>query len=336
MSFIDGVRKNKNRDFSLEVLRAFACIMVMGVHVSQRFTIPGAIGSFFEKGSTGVSFFFILSGYLAYVSLEKLFSSEKSIKDICVKFWLSRAAHILPLYYLIILFYFLFYTFSDNVPVDASGLYWLRYIFMMNLWIPSGNDFWINLGAVWSISVFVLFYFLAPFFYVTIKKYYVAFAGVGITYVLYKVTENYGTGRMPLRFMFYFLLGITIYLAEKEGKEYSIAAILILAILFFFLVGSGTAIISPFLAGLYVVITRKIKPTIGRDGIVYKTVTFISTISYSLYLIHVAVLLTLDEIFSQSGVLYFIIFIVVTVIISYYSYVFVETELARKIKSIRS
>ncbi|WP_034445953.1 acyltransferase family protein [Butyrivibrio sp. AE2032] len=335
MKWIDDIY-SKNRDYSLDVLRALACIMVIGVHFTQRIAIPSAVGRFFEKGSTGVSFFFILSGYLAYVSLERLFQKENGTFNVIRKFWLSRAAHILPLYFLIILFYFILYTVVQKVPEDSTGLYWIRYILMLNLWIPSEYDFWINLGAVWSISVFVLFYLLAPFLYLFVRKYYVAWAGVIIGYAAYKVTENVGTGRLPFRFMFYFLMGILIYLAEQENKDFRLCAVLLFLILFCFLTGSGTAVISPAIAAVYVVMTRRIKPLLNKWNLCYKVVTFISVISYSLYLIHVAVLLFLDEIFDEKGMLYVFLFVLLTLGLSCITYVFVETKFARKLMGIWS
>ncbi len=332
MKIFDISYLDKKRDFSLDSLRALACLMVIGVHVYQRFSFSGALGRFMDKGSTGVSFFFILSGYLAYVSLERLFTADSNIFNVFRKFWLTKIIRVLPLYYMVIFYYFVLYTYKQSVPIDNSGCYWLRYILLLNLWIPEDADFWINIGAVWSISVFVLFYLIAPFLYLIIKKYYVAWIGVVLTYGIYKVTDTVGTGRIPIRYMFYFLIGIVIYLAQKENKLFEMGTILSFVILFCFLADGGTAIISPFLAGLYIVFSRMTQTTISYDSIIYKVVRFVSNISFSLYLVHVAVLLTLDELRIDRNGVYFVLFVIFTISISVFTYLFVEIKLSNKLK----
>ena len=318
-----------NRDFSLDLLRAFSCLMVVGVHIGQRFIIPGALGRFFEKGATGVSFFFILSGYLGYMSMERVFGKEGVYFAGVMKFWIKRALHVLPLYYLVMIVYFVFFTLIKGVPQDETGLYWIRYIFMINTWIPSENIFWNNLGAVWSISAFMLFYLLAPLFYLVIKKYVVAWVAVIAFYGVFKVTDNVGTGRIPVRYMFYFLLGILVYLAVKEKKELGLAAILGFVILFSFLAGGGTALISPFLASLYIIACRGKNSTLPSNGIAVAAVTFISTISYSIYLVHAMVIEVLDALQIGYSIAYLIVFVLATIVISLLSYEFVENRLAK-------
>ncbi|WP_026520223.1 acyltransferase family protein [Butyrivibrio sp. FCS006] len=329
MKLFGGELTNKKRDFSLDLLRALSCIMVMGVHIGQRFSIPGALGRFFEKGSTGVSFFFILSGYLAFVSMDRIYEKDGISFKGTLKFWVRRSLHVLPLYYLLMLFYFIFYLAIKGIPGDETGLYWIRYIFMINLWVPAEDVFWTNLGAVWSISAFMLFYLLAPLFYALIRKYWVAWIGVLGFYGVFKLTDSVGTGRIPVRYMFYFLIGILVYLAIKEEKELGLAAILSFVILFCFLAGGGTALITPFLAALYIIACKGKTLSVRKDSIMVTLVTFISTISYSIYLVHAGVLAVLDRVGITSAFTYIPIFAVLTLILSYITYNLVEVKFAR-------
>ena len=326
--FAGNLLNNKNRDFSLDLLRAISCIMVVGVHVQQRLGMPGALGRFFEKGATGVGFFFILSGYLAYMSMSRLFSGTGITFKGILKFWIKRALHVLPLYYMVMLFYFLFYLAIGGIPKDETGLYWLRYIFLINLWVPANDVFWTNLGAVWSISAFMLFYLIAPFLFLVVRKYYTAWLGVVLCYGVFKITDFVGTGRLPVRYMFYFLLGILVYLAIKEGKELGLAAILSFVILFCFLVDSGTAIITPFLAVLYIMAGRNGSGK-NVNGVLAGGVGFVSTISYSIYLVHVAVLSVMDCVTIESVVIYLPVFVLLTLVLSYLSYNLIEARFAR-------
>ncbi len=328
-AFAEKLLNNKNRDFSLDLLRALSCIMVVGVHINQRFNMPGILGEFFEKGSTGVSFFFILSGYLAYVSMDRIFNEKGITFKGILRFWIKRNLHILPLYYIVILFYFIFHTLMHSYPVDESGLYWIRYIFLINLWVPTGEFFWLNLGAVWTISVFVFFYLVAPLFYVLIRRYYVAWIALILFYGCFDITTSVGTGMLPFRYLFYFVLGILIYLAGKEERELGMVAVLFFLLIFFYLTGGGTALVSPFLAALFLIACRGKAAKLKQDGLLRALVTYISTISYSVYLVHLAVLTVLDVLSISNAVLYLAVFFVTTIILSTVTYNQIEVRFAR-------
>lgn len=322
-AFEERMITEENRVFSLDLLRAISCLLVVGVHFVQRFPIPGIIGVFFEKGSTGVSFFFILSGFFAYKSLER--------SDRTVNYLIKRAVHILPLYYMAILFYFVIYSVTDNIPSDSSGIYWLRYLLFINLWIPADNDFWINLGALWSISVFVLFYLLAPLLYRIMCKYYYSVVVVVVSYLMFKATEDVGTGRIPIRYLFYFVLGMMLYLTIKEGKESSLLSVMCLFILFCFLTDTGEAIVPPLLASIFILATLGNKESLPERGILKKIVCFIAKISYSIYIIHIAVFNLLDIVQIGNGVIYIIVFLVLTFGLSILSYNMIERKLSYKL-----
>lgn len=326
---------NSARDFSLDILRALSCLMVLGVHFVQRFPISGKIGQFLEKGSTGVGFFFIMSGYLAYKSLDAACKEGALNRDKIIRFWIKRAVHILPLYYILMIVYFLFFTAYGNVPKDSTGLYWFRYIFFINLWVPCENEFWVNLGAVWSISVFVLFYLLAPFIYRLIRKYYVALLCTALTYGLFKYTENIGTGRLPIRYLFYFMLGILVSLSIKEKKELEAIMLLSFILLFCFLTATGEAVTAPLLAALFILASNSREFAQVQHNIFGRAVMIVSKTSYSIYLIHAAVFTIMNSLLAEYNIIYMIVFIALTALFSWLSYYFVECKLARRLLNTR-
>lgn len=320
--------KNSSRDFSLDLLRALACIMVLGLHIGQRFMLPGAVGRFFEKGSTGVGFFFILSGYLGYCSLEKEFSRSRNRADAVKAFYIKRAVHVLPLYYLVIIFYFIFFTLLDRVPVDSSGLYWIRYIFFLNRWVPTSSDFWINLGATWSISVFVLFYILAPIIFMLVKRSFEAGIITIISYLALRLAENSAT---PIMYMFFFFLGILVYLSEKEGNIAWVISAECLLVLICILIGSGNSLIAPVIASMYLLASRGNRVVLNKNNFAYKVVAVISALSYSIYLIHILVFTVLDELWGTYDVGYLILFTAATILLTLLSYYLVEKKLSSKL-----
>ena len=317
---------SKNRDFSLDILRAAACLMVMGVHLGQHITIPGAIGAFFEKGSTGVGFFFILSGYLAYFSLDKAFEKGLSTKQVMLEYWYKRAVHILPLYYLMILFYFILTTIAGIVPRDDTGLYWIRYIFFLNRWVPTDVEFWTNLGAVWSISVFVFFYLIVPFYYKVARNYYSAWIGVLVSFAVLKYTDEIALNMAPFRYMFHFFLGILIYLAVKEKKILSLSTVLCGILVFCALVGKGDMLNSPLIASMFIMATRGTVTTSSKNNPICRAISAISLISYSLYLDHAAVVTVLDIIGIKNAIVYLLIFVVSSFSLAIITYNLVEKK----------
>lgn len=322
---------NKSRDISLDLLRVLSCAMVFGVHLGQHVNIPGVIGAFFERGATGVSFFFILSGFLACFSLEDVLKKYEEKKRAILVFWTKRMTKILPLYYCVIAFYYIFFTTLKRVPLDETGLYWLRYVLFINTWVPAENEFWVNLGALWSISCFVLFYLIAPIYYLLAKKYGLAWIGVVASYGLMKIIDLKNIDNRPLRSLLYFFLGVLIFRAIKEKKEMSLALVSSFLVLFCFLTGKGVAIIPPLLVTLYILLMQSLGTERCNNKHVSEVIVFFSSISYSVYLIHAAVI----EVFSAMNVhgetSYAISLIVLSVVISMIMHKYIEKTIGNKL-----
>ena len=315
-----------SRDFSLDILRVLSCVMVFGVHLGQKVTIPGSLGVFFSKGSTGVGFFFILSGYLAYVSLERLQSRYDLFSKTMVVFWIKKLLRILPLYFTVIIFYMIFFYAIGGVPEDNTGLYWVRYMLFANSFVTSENPFWTNLGAVWSISCFVLFYLICPICYKFIRKCWSALILVIGSYGLLKYIDARNIYNLPLRWLFYFFLGTLVYVACKEQKELWTIGVMLIVVLFCVLTEKGTSIISPLLASVFILATRNSKNS-SNLGIIEKSINYISIFSYSIYLIHVVVIEVLDYVGVLQGAIYAIMLIVCTAVLSVASYYLIEKRL---------
>jgi len=48
-----------------------------------------------------------------------------------------------------------------DVKNDPRGLYWLRYFFLTNAYIPAPDNFWANLANTWTVCLFWAFYLLS-------------------------------------------------------------------------------------------------------------------------------------------------------------------------------
>ncbi|MDE7240023.1 MAG: acyltransferase, partial [Lachnospiraceae bacterium] len=275
-------------------------------------------------GSTGVEFFFILSGYLAYQSLDRI--CEQDRKRGAINWWKKRAVRILPLYYVVILFYAVYFSGMGNVPVDETGLGWIRYVLLLNQWIPSAENFWVNLGAVWTISVFVFFYLIVPVYHRFIRSYRGSLAGIAVLYILARLVERSTDWLRPLQFLYLFAIGITVYLAVKEKKEWNFTALVIPILLLLSVKGSDSGILSAFLAAIFIAASSTVRM---EWPFITKTANVISAYSYSAYLIHACVVEVMTTHRPDSDVLYVLIFTAATLIVTWFAYQLVEKRFSR-------
>lgn len=315
---------DKKVNAGLNILRAFACLWVVAVHLEQNIAMPGFLQQFCRAGSTGVEFFFILSGYLAYQSLDRI--SGQGGKHGLFSWWKKRAVRILPLYYIVILFYAVYFSFAGGVPADETGIGWFRYVFLLNQWIPAEENFWMNLGAVWTISVFVLFYLIVPAYHRFVKSYHASLAGIVVLYALARLVERYTEGLRPLQFLYLFAIGIAVYLAVKEKKEWNFTALVCPVVLLLIVKGSDSGLTAAFLAAVFIAASSAVRM---EWPFFTKAANVVSTYSYSAYLVHAAVVEVMRTHRPGSDVLYVLLFAVVTLILTWLAYQLVEKRMGR-------
>lgn len=314
----------KKENAGLNMLRAFACLWVIAVHLEQNVAMPGFLQQFCRAGSTGVEFFFILSGYLAYQSLDRI--SDQDRKRGVLNWWKKRAVRILPLYYVVILFYAVYFSSTGNVPVDETGLGWIRYVLLLNQWIPSAENFWVNLGAVWTISVFVFFYLTVPVYHRFIRSYRCSLAGIAALYISARLVERSTDWLRPLQFLYLFAIGIMVYLAVKEKKEWNFVALVSPILLLLSVKGSDSGVLSAFLAAIFIAASSTVRM---EWPFITKTANVISKYSYSAYLIHACVVEVMTTHRPDSDVLYVLIFAAATLIVTWFAYQLVEKRFSR-------
>ncbi|MDE7334087.1 MAG: acyltransferase [Lachnospiraceae bacterium] len=204
---------NQTQIYSIKIFKILSCLGVILVHYGQITNLNGNIRTLTDFGSYGVYMFFIISGFLGYLS----YSRSRS----CIQYYLKRLFRILPLYYAIIIYNIILYEFvlrsRFEIPADSSHLGWLRYFLLLSQTVPSSDNFWINLSATWTISHFMLFYLLMPLFFKYINTCYKALLLQLCCFVInYFWNISY---LLPFTSLYYFIIGITVYLALKEHKE---------------------------------------------------------------------------------------------------------------------
>ena len=154
MNFLK-INYGHSRVFGLDLLRMFAILFVVFGH--SAILVPEEYKDIIRKITLdGVAMFFVLSGFLIGGILIKIVEKEKPTFPVLLNFWSRRWLRTAPIYF-IILSFVLIYTFiykADRVPSD-----WYRYfIFTQNL----NHKLPLFFAESWSLSIEEWFYLLTP------------------------------------------------------------------------------------------------------------------------------------------------------------------------------
>lgn len=212
----------KKYNFVIDFLRIIAMIFIFGIHFSQRVAFPGR--SLFECGAGAVYIFFTLSGYLAFASLDKNISN--------LDYWKKRCRRILPSYWLLLTLIVFWKIFMNDIPVDSYKIGFLRYYLGLQTVIPSDQyDYWNNMYGLWTMSCFIVFYFLAPLLKKWISSLRQAVIFLLVCMFLCKITQFFGgilfsgieidkldvlIGSSPLNNLYAFTVGIIAFYIMKD------------------------------------------------------------------------------------------------------------------------
>lgn len=176
------------KSIALDLLRVLACLMVtlchIGIYTGKRFDI----------GAKGVQVFFVLSGYLAIISI-----ASKDTKG----YYIRRIKTIVPQYYIALILIWIFEglilqgviggNFRGLIGTNANiSMQYLRYFLFVQCIIPSKNWlYWNNLYGLWTMSAFALFYICTPLIYKICNKWKFAGPVILIATILFRNVIQY-------------------------------------------------------------------------------------------------------------------------------------------------
>ena len=149
---------------ALDGLRGIAIILVLCCH-NLNF-LP-----YFEIGWVGVDLFFVLSGFL----ITDILLKAKANKNFLPNFYLRRILRIFPLYYTVLLLFFILAPLFRDLQVQFNYYYdqqAMSFLHMQN-WLYIFNikpDDTLLMGHFWSLSVEEQFYLLWPFVIFAVKN----------------------------------------------------------------------------------------------------------------------------------------------------------------------
>lgn len=318
--------------YSLQYLRAFAALWVLFTHVLQGLSLrPG--GMFFA-GQWGVDIFFLLSGFIIYLTTPD-FSSWKS-------FAIKRLFRIYPAYWVTLLIYTIY-----SIAI-MGGVYNALTIFQNVIMVPfSGPLSYKSLivGQAWSTCYELYFYFLMTFILMirTPKKWILPIILILLTssFVLRKyIPHNNGISNFLFSIMgsshvLFFCEGIVIsMLAERIEKlkiyRMNCVLIVIMSLMIYSVVlcTKYSFLVSFIISPLLFIIIYKANDIIVPSGVVHWSFLMLGDASFSIYLVHSVVinfLLNQCHIANLASLLLLTLFI--TIVLSILCFHFIEKKL---------
>jgi peptidoglycan/LPS O-acetylase OafA/YrhL len=156
---------------ALDGIRGTAILMVFICHFGGGSKSPNPavhlVGLIAQGGWSGVTLFFVLSGFLISGILWDARNSERWWRN----FYMRRALRIFPVYYAALLLVFLTAALAGKGVQSLKHL-WIFALYLQNLpfttWVGTGSPLWIS--HLWSLAVEEQFYLIWPFLLLRAKS----------------------------------------------------------------------------------------------------------------------------------------------------------------------
>ena len=305
-----------NRTYGLDVFRSIAIILVVHIHGLYMLNNTILEGIPWINIIDGVELFFVLSGFLIGSILIKTIDKNNyklNIKTI-LHFWKRRWFRTLPNYYLI-LFLNIIFVYFNIIDGDINQFSYKFFIFTQNFFNPLTDFFWES----WSLTIEEWFYIILPICLLIVLKMIPKKKGILIVIITlmalplcYRIMQsnkivNYFWWDVEFRKVVVMRLDTIIYGVLAAYIKYYYYDIWKKHTKLLFIIGLIAALIIPnipkdpnsfFAKTFYFNLTtisatlllpyadsiKKFKSSIG------KIITHISLISYSMYLINLALI----------------------------------------------
>lgn len=349
----------RERIDSIQMLRGFAALFVVIFHFREilPFGYESFLGHFVIRGYSGVDLFFVISGFIAFYTVNKMDSGESN-SGLC--YFIKRLAKIAPLYYI--------FTFLSSGHTLESFIQTAKSLAFIPIGLEREGPIYggARVGQGWTLNYEMYFYLIVAFSFwfgkfkwLFVYSFILLMIALPVTFL--GIPTNYGhegfNFKLPYLSMITnpinleFLLGITVGMAysrmDNKINHFWILTIAVSLIYFFLnfydqfnyytrITAWGIPSALLILSFLKLERTKKIKiPNIFIT---------LGNMSFSIYIVHAGVIdiftKIADHTFNKGvesysapiGLTIFFISLLVTFIISKFTYKHIELNLSSKIR----
>lgn len=338
--------------FGIEILRFFTSLSVLFYHYRHFFSPFNSTSSidyketfvylpfsdflnvFYQYGIYGVHVFYAISGFVfahVYLSKEKLITSRE--------FFLNRFARLYPLHFatliiITVLQYISLFHFKSFQIVEFNDLYhFFLHLFFVSSWgFEQGHSF--N-APIWSVSIEIAIYIIFFLTLSLLRRYKFIFVII-LSIFLILLAKIFKIESLFLECARLFFSGVIVYLITTYFNKPKILILISLILIAASFVGNyKTYLFCPFAVLLFSQIDYLIK-----TKSIQNLFSSLGDLTYSIYLIHVPlqILIIINfDIFNLSENVYatktfFIFFMILLMIISYFCFLKYEKPLNYKIR----
>lgn len=261
----------------LDTLRGFAAIVVLLFHYSKYWNKESVLFTIFKYGYTGVILFFMISGFVIFLSINKISDANT--------FLFKRFSRLYPTFWVCLIF--------TSLVVRICGLKdrevgWVDTIFNFTM-IPKVFGYESVDGVYWTLSCEFFFYLLMAII-LKMKIIKNVFLWL-VPWLILCLIQNF-IYELPksivfilnLKYGFYFIAGILFYKLKKDDTTTMLNHFFIFICMF-----SGFYSCKDFNEGSFVIFYFILFYLFSFEKINWfsnKTFLFFGTISYPLYLLH--------------------------------------------------
>ncbi|MVT09221.1 acyltransferase family protein [Chitinophaga tropicalis] len=267
--------ETKRKVESLSLLRGLAVLLVclchFGLPFAENNALAGMFDSFHEYGKYGVQVFFVISGFVIPLSMDKAGYQIRYYG----KFLFKRAARLHPPYLAALVITLLVVALSNKVkhePFPENPLTIFQSLFYIHA--PDNNP------VFWTLKIEAEYYLFIGLFFIILQRY--TRVTLALSLPLFMLLSQLPVaGYIELfQHMMYFMIGIIGYIIYmKEGSGSSLFEMFCIAAAgIFAFIMDGPA---PAIAGLFTV-----SFILFYKGKGFKPLDFMGEISYSVYLLH--------------------------------------------------
>jgi peptidoglycan/LPS O-acetylase OafA/YrhL len=335
----------------LDGVRAIAALMVMFFHFFQITTVHDSFTTLSKLagfGQTGVSLFFVLSGFL----ITRILIFTKDTPRFFYNFYVRRALRIFPLYYLFLAIYFCLIPLIYKTPFPPLNLQIYYWIYLQDFAMTFN---WKQAGPAhfWSLAIEEHFYLFWPLlvYYLSNKRIAIAIATIIAVAFLVRVLlvkNNYEVYYFTFCRMDELAIGALLALLEVKNKligknatRFLLLFIIIIIptlIIWIYFTGSGNPVLQvvkfTLIAFSYFSIIGfviSIKEThLIKKFLQINPLLFSGKISYGLYVFHpVCFGLVYHFMETSSTFLNFILSFAFTYLLATFSYYLFENKFLR-------